>query len=100
MRTPEEKRLAKVRERSSYTKFEHFYRKMLEVRDTDGMMRLLYDVLEDWYAFGSERASFYAAESMEQVCADRGNIRLVWDELAVRLKVLGEEKSDELPQDQ
>ena len=70
----EHKRIERIRSRSSYLLFQQLYDFLKTNPDIAGVLRKLYDVLDDRYSFGSVRNAEYAAESLDWVLKDKGVI--------------------------
>ena len=69
-------RIQRIRARSSYLLSQELYEFLKKEPSTADILRKFYDILNARYAFGSERSADCAAESLEQVLKDNGEVRV------------------------
>lgn len=69
-RTPEEKRLDKIRNRRSYQMFRELADYLHDKPSLEGTLRFVNGLLNEKSAYGSMTAAGYAQESMELVIED------------------------------
>jgi len=70
----EDKRVVRIRARSSYLLFEHLYDFLNKEPTVSDILGKFHDVLDAKSAFGSRRNAECAAESLELVLRDNGEV--------------------------
>jgi len=73
-RTQNDKKLARIRARTSYRLFKQLYDFLNKKPSVADILRKFYDVLDAKRSFGSERNAEYAAESLELVLRDNDSV--------------------------
>ena len=69
---PENKRIRRIRARSSYVLFSRLYDFLKSSPDIATVLRKVYSILDAKRGFGSQRNAEYAAESLDWVLMDVG----------------------------
>jgi len=69
-----DEKLRRIRARASYRLFRELYDFLSGKRSTADVLRKVHDILDARWSFGSERNAAYAAESLELVLKDNGEV--------------------------
>ena len=69
-----DKKLRRIRARASYRLFRELYDFLKGSPTTPAILRKVHDILDARWSFGSERNAVYAAESLELVLKDNGEM--------------------------
>jgi hypothetical protein len=75
--TQNDKKLRRIRNRASYLFFEQLYDFLKDNPSVVDILRKFNDILDAKRSFGSERNAEYAAESLEWVLRDNGEINTI-----------------------
>jgi len=71
----ERKRIQRIRARASYSLFSQFYDFLKAEPGIPDILRKFHEVLDARHGFGSQTNAAYAAESLEWVLRDNGEVR-------------------------
>jgi len=71
----EYRRIRQIRTRASYHLFKELYDFLETNRNIADILRKLYEILDSRHGFGSRTNAVYAAESLEQVLKDNGEVK-------------------------
>ena len=72
--TEKDEKLRRIRNRASYVLFQELYEFLSKKPCVADVLRKIHDILDAKWSFGSERNAEYAAESLELVLRDKGEV--------------------------
>ena len=87
-RAAEEEKLQRIRNRPSYFLFQQLYEFLNEKPSVVDILRKFHDILDARRSYGSGRNARYAAESLEWVLRDNGQMDTIGDELQIKSEVV------------
>jgi len=72
--TEKYEKLRRIRNRASYVLFQELYEFLSKKPNVADILRKIHDILDSKWSYGSERNAEYAAESLDLVLRDNGEV--------------------------
>ena len=86
--TQKDKKLRRIRNRASYLLFKQLYDFLKDNPGVVDILREIHDILDMKRSYGSERNAGFAAESLEWMLRDNGEINTIGEESQTKPEVV------------